>query len=225
MKKTLLAALIGCIAVSASAQNFATNYNIVSASYENFMTSGKGDLNEIIPGMNGFGIEYTHGLGLSKTLPLYLEAGLKFSMANGSKTYTDEYEDVIKSKMKATRLTIPVSLSYIFPINDDIAIMPYAGVDLRYYTSFKSKIELQYDGVSAESGWISLFGKEMEEDFGKKGTRFQAGWHIGVRGECKGWILGVGFGTEFTKILDTDIEGEKTSLSCGSLSVSLGYIF
>ncbi len=228
MKKLISLAVMATLAISASAQlasdmsmsetDAPRGYNLVSVSYDNTNLSGKHyDFNgKESMGLNGFGLEYTRGFGLSRSLPMYLEAGLKFNMGFGS--VTDEGYEL---KMQMMRLSIPVSYAWRFGVGEGMAVTPYAGIDFRFNLTGKAK-EIDPDGE--ESDWYSVFDKD---DMGEDGTwnRFQLGWHIGARFEYNRITLGVSYGTDFIKAFKYDEDGDKSHVSTGNLAVSLGYRF
>jgi len=236
MKKFITLAAVCGLAFSASAQlasdmdlktlDAPSSYNLVGISYDNTSLNGKnyefGD-NDKSLGLNGFGLEYVHGFSVSSTLPMYVEAGLKFSMGFGSKSEKENrYE--WKESYQMMRLSIPVSYAYRFNIGDGMSLTPYAGLDFRFNLTAKGKYEETYDGDTDEGDWVSFFD---EDKVGKDDTwnRFQMGWHIGARFEYSRIFLGVNYGTDFLKLYNYDESDGKAHINTGNLAVTVGYRF
>lgn len=233
MKKILLFGAMTAMALTASAQRAndadaswmndgqPSNYNLLSVSYDNTHLGfhEKGEPSDGI-GLNGFGLEYTHGFGLTKAYPMYLEVGIKWNMGFGSETYKD-YDDYEKEKYQLMRLSVPVSYAWRFGIGDDFSITPYTGIDFRFNTMGRCKWEEVYEGSKEESDWANLFDKD---DMGENGTwnRFQMGWHIGVRVEYSRAFFGINYGTDFIHIMKYD---DYFHVSSGNLALTLGYRF
>lgn len=225
MKKVISLAVMAMLAVSASAQlasdmsatdiDAPGSYNLVGVSYDNLRLSGKNyDFgNDKSWGLNGFGVEYTHGFSLSSSLPMYLEAGFKFNIGYGSKSIDEDYDDYsYKIKMQMMRLNVPVSYAWRFNVGDGMAVTPYAGLDFRFNVLGRIKAN--------DDEWMSVFN---EDDMGEDETwnRFQLGWHIGVGFNYKHLYVGVNYGTDFINAF----KYKKSSVSSGNLGITLGYTF
>lgn len=216
MKKSLLFAAACCLAFSASAQHASEmestsfgsgdqigNYNIVGISYDWTNVTAKEGGYDDSKALNGFGVEYIHGFPLSSSLPMYLEAGAKFSMG-----FMGEDEDW--SKVQLMRINVPVSFAWRFNLIDNITITPYVGVDFRVNCMAR-----QCDG---SGDWHSLFDEEQYDPTAK---RFQMGWHLGARVEYNRISLGVSGGTDFIDFYkDGDYKWQTSNLA-----VTVGYRF
>lgn len=228
MKKFLLLGAIAMVAFSVSAQRDNENnssridreqlssYNLIGVSYDNTHLGGKdyGYSDEESLSLNGFGLEYTHGFGLSRTLPMYLEIGLKWNMGFGA-WEPDDY-DYEKNSYQMMRFNVPVSYAWRFAIGENFSVTPYAGIDFRFNAMGRTKFELDdYE----EDEWVNLFDKD--DMYGDTWNRFQMGWHVGVRAEYSHVFLGVNYGTDFIKAYSK----HKSHVSTGNLNVSLGYRF
>lgn len=230
MKKVISLAIIAVSAMSVSAQlasdmslseiDAPGSYNLVGVSYDNTDLSGKNYTfnGKESMGLNGFGVEYTHGFGLTRSLPMYLEAGLKFNMGFGSNA-----DDGVKVKMQMARLSVPVSYAWRFGFGDGMAFTPYAGIDFRFNAIGRLKAE-NSDGD--ESDWMSVFDKEDMGGEDETWNRFQLGWHVGARFEYSSLFIGLNYGTDFIKAYnDTDDEGDKYHVSTGNFAVTVGFRF
>lgn len=227
MKKFVLAATIAALSLGASAQSSdaPASYSLAGISYDNTHLGGKnfefGSKESM--GLNGFGLEYTYGHRLSSTLPMYLEAGLKFNMGFGSVTESDEEEDY-KLSMQQMRFSLPISFAWRFNATENLAVTPYAGIDFRYNAMWRVKDEYESEGEKEEYDWVSLFDKDkIGED--ETWNRFQMGWHIGVRAEYNRVFLGLSYGTDFIHAFKYDEDGYKSHVSTGNLAVTVGYRF
>lgn len=230
MKKIISLAIIAASAMSVSAQlasdmslseiDAPSSYNLVGISYDNTNLSGKNYIfnGKESMGLNGFGVEYTHGFGLSRSLPMYLEAGLKFNMGFGSNT-----DDGDKLKMQMMRLSVPVSYAWRFGFGDGMAFSPYAGIDFRFNAVGKLKVE---NSAGNETEWVSVFDKDDMGGEDDTWNRFQMGWHIGARFEYSRVFLGVSYGTDFIKAYNyEDEDGDKYNVGTGNLAVTVGLRF
>lgn len=202
------------VETSSISNNHLSNYNLIGVSYDNTHLGGKnyGYSDEESLSLNGLGLEYIHGFGLSRSLPMYFETGLKWDMGFGAW----EPNDYEKNSYKMMRVNVPVSYAWRFNFGNDFTLTPYAGLDFRFNVLAKSKFEMEGN----EYDWINLFDKEK---VGENNTwnRFQFGWHVGVRAEYSHVFLGFSYGTDFIKAYSY----KKSQVSTGNLTVTLGYRF
>lgn len=173
---------------------------------------------------NGFSFGYNHAFSVSKSIPLFVEAGVGLQYATWSDDVTlygyDEYGDFIEAdgeqKINLFSLKVPVSLMYKWDIpSSKVSLIPFLGVTMRYNLSGKrndTADDYDYDED------LNLFD---EDDMGDKDytwKRFQLGWQIGVNARISNsFLLGVSYGTDFSEIVK---DGKlKTT------SVTVGYCF
>lgn len=177
----------------------------------------------------GFSIGYNKAFSVSKSSPLFLEAGVALQYSFNSEDYDDGYDDeTITQKTNFFSAKIPVSLMYKFDLpNSSVSLVPFVGVDFRFNISGKQKIEYDYDDDDyyyddyydddEDNYELDLFDKK---DMGKNNVwkRFQIGWHIGINAHLgENWLIGVSYGSDFSEI------AKKTKIS--TTSVTLGYRF
>lgn len=173
----------------------------------------------------GFSIGYNKAFSVSKSSPLFLEAGAALQYSFNSEDYDYEYDDEgFTQKTNFLSAKIPVSLMYKFDLpNSSVSLVPFVGVDFRFNISGKQKIEYNdddddyYYDDDEDNNEFDLFDKK---DMGKNGVwkRFQVGWHIGVNAHLgKNWLVGVSYGSDFSEI------AKKNKIS--TTSVTLGYRF
>lgn len=223
MKKIILLATVAlACSVSANAQNsYSGSYNRVSVSYNNTnlsmkMSEGGISLDHSVS-LNGVGLDYIHGFGLSKSLPLFLETGLKAKYSFGNDSF-DDFDGInieVEDKYKFFTFEVPVNLTYMFGVSSNVTIAPYAGINFKLHAS--GKVTEKYQGESEDT---NVFSKDDMED---TWNRFQMGWQVGVGAYFSDFYLGVGYGTDFIKLLNESKDGMK--INTGNLSVSLGYTF
>ena len=242
MKKArlLVAAALLAVATSASAQftnsssssssasvgsnegwsTFYVQYNPIKAHWED-------DGEDEDYSYNGITIGYSHAFSVSKSIPLFVEAGLGLQFAmykDDTEVYIEwedgndygYYSDDGTEKWNVFSAKVPVNLMYKWNIpGSNISLVPHLGVTFRYNIVGKQKIEADDDDV--ESLDNNLFD---EDDMGKdaKWNRFQVGWQIGVNAQFNNsWLVGVSYGTDFSEI------AENTKMK--TTSVTLGYCF
>ena len=175
-----------------SEQEVAPYYNRLSVGYNaTFMSAGG-----LSTTCNGFTAKYVHGFGLSKTIPLYLEAGLKLNMDFWSNTETNSGWGVTETdKFNMLYVGIPVNVAYRLSFNNNISLQPYTGINFRVNIYGQHTTEFSYKGEkeSKSESESLVFG-----DDGWK--RFQMGWQIGLGLNLKKFYLGFEYGLDFMKI-------------------------
>ncbi|WP_295728281.1 outer membrane beta-barrel protein [uncultured Muribaculum sp.] len=253
MKKVLfVAALLVAGASVASAEG----YNRVAVSYDHtnygFNKDLKGEEDGIKGfGLNGFGLNYIHGFGLSESLPMFLEVGGNVNFNFGSKDWGDKVESegfyvLPQRKFQNINLQVPVNFVYRFDMADGVSIAPYVGLNFKLHLTekFKTKIDTNipesaleaagYSKDDLESDWFSVLSKDdmakcydVEKDEADDLTwnRFQMGWHVGVGCNYQKYYLGVQFGTDFIPAYSYSGDGYKPKVNTTNLKVSLGYTF
>ena len=187
MKKFFVVLFALSMAYTAQAQNKFEGTNSVYLQYDAI------SLDEL--SLNGLGVGYTHSWGVDPHIPLYVQGGIGFQYAFGSKYGMD---------FTMYSLGIPVNIGYHFQISDNFGIGPYLGINVRYYLSGKA----DYEGVD-----IKLFDSD-EGDW----NAFAFGWQIGGKAVLKKFLFGISYGIDFTEMAE---DADKI----GSLKITLGYNF
>lgn len=184
----------------------------------------------------GFSLGYSRAISVTSSLPLFVEAGLGLQYSFDTKDLGEEYgiEDYYeyvdpKEKYSMLSAKVPVSLIYAFQIpNTSVALLPFAGIDLRYNIFGKKKTEWNLSG-EFEDYLEDYYGKDYfsdedcdlfdEKDMNKnEWKRFQIGWHIGLKARFNDkFMIGASYGTDFSEI------SKKTKIATGS--ITLGYTF
>lgn len=193
MKKTLLIAILGLMALVAKAQN--ENYNRIYIGYTPIMATDDDMWDDTFHGLN---VGYTKGLSLNGNVPLYLEVGanVQFNMYS-----EEEYDYAHDLTMTFLQAQIPVNVTYLFPLGDSgITLAPYAGLSAKFNILGKQKLENPNNGNSHK---VDLFSKDDMGDFAAK--RFQVGMQLGANitfGE--NWNLGIGYQRDLTSYMEED---------------------
>lgn len=195
MKKTLLIAISGLMALVAKAQN--ENYNRIYIGYTPIMATDDDMWDDTFHGLN---VGYTKGLSLNGNVPLYLEVGanVQFNMYS-----EEEYDYAHDLTMTFLQAQIPVNVTYLFPLGDSgITLAPYAGLSAKFNILGKQKLENPDNGNSHE---VDFFSKDdLGDDTAK---RFQVGMQLGANitfGE--NWNLGIGYQRDLTSYMEYDHE-------------------
>lgn len=155
--------------------------------------------------LQGFGIEYIRGFKVSKTKPMFVEAGATFNFTFG---------DVAGQSAQQFGLAIPISFAYKFNIKNKFSIKPYAGIDFKVGLLGRNKI-----GDDEDTEWFDWYDKENDEMGAYK--RFNLGWHIGVDFQYRRYILGLNFVSDITKVYS----GEFYKVKNPVIAIKLGYNF
>ncbi len=198
-----------------------THYNRLGISYNNDAYRNNWHDPEDNFTLNGFGINYTHGFPLSRSLPMFIETGANINF-NFGKPWEDsdkEYDYKEYLKMQNINLQIPINYVYRFNITDDFSIAPYLGLNLKLHLITQMKEVYIEDGDREESDWISLFDKDEIGD--DTYNRFQMGWHVGATFQYSRVSLGFQYGTDFIPVLKDDMD----KINTGSFRMTLGYNF
>ncbi len=218
--KTLLLAAAMMVCASASAQF--TNASSKKSSSSTEVTSGWNNLyvqynshkfndndNALFHkgSMDGFTIGYNRGIGLSSSMPLYLEVGGGLQYSTGSNNDVDVH---------LLSVVAPVSVLYHFSFpNSTIGIEPLAGLNFRY------------------NGWGEIKDDEDKGDpFSDDDTddnpanRFQVGLHLGVNAVFKKFVLGLKYNiglSNFWKVKGA--YKETTDIKFNTFTISAGFRF
>lgn len=195
MKKTLLIAILGLMALVAKAQN--ENYNRIYIGYTPIMATDDDIWDDTFHGLN---VGYTKGLSLNGNVPLYLEVGANVQFNLYSEEEYDYAHDLTMTFLQAQ---IPVNVTYLFPLGDSgITLAPYAGLSAKFNILGKQKLENPDNGNSHE---VDFFSKDdLGDDTAK---RFQVGMQLGANitfGEKLN--LGIGYQRDLTSYMEYDHE-------------------
>lgn len=256
-KVVLAAALISC-ASSASAQFTGGNvksgkssstvadtnpYNRLTLSYENVHLGANDKMegyfnDEDAVGLNGVGLEYTHGFSVSKTLPMFIEAGIKMQFATGSvgqdETINVEghrFDCEYIAKYQTLSFVVPINYTYRFPVGEDMNIAPYLGINFKVHGIGQYKEQIKFDDDDLQDAWDdskdkledwkNVFDKKDMGDKDATWNRFQMGWQIGLGFNVKSFYVGLQYGTDFIPAF----KYKKYAINTGTFSAKLGVCF
>lgn len=217
MKKLFALAFAATMSFGASAQLISSN-TMTERESNNYsrITFGYNSVNfndAIDESMSGVSLEWTKGISVSASLPLFIETGI-------GATYAWKSEDDIDNRFLS--IQVPVNLVYKYQLTDAINIAPFAGLYFRGNILAESEYEDEYD--SDKINWFDDF-----EDDGFGASRFSYGWQIGVGVEFKKFYLGLSYGSDLNKLIDIDEEygGEsfKASSKTGTFAAKIGFNF
>lgn len=216
--KTLLLAAALMVCASASAQF--TNASSKKSSSSTEVTSGWNNLyvqynshkfndndNELFHkgSMDGFTIGYNRGIGLSSSMPLYLEVGGGLQYSTGSNDDVDVH---------LLSVVAPVSVLYQFSFpNSTIGIEPLAGLTFRY------------------NGWGEIkddddkFDPFSKDDYDDPANRFQVGLHLGANAVFNKFVLGLKYNIGLTDFWKSKGYGESTNVKFNTFTISAGFRF
>lgn len=181
-------------------------------------------------GYNGFYIDWViQGTPLSRTIPLYLEWGLRFNAEFYSKD-----ENGFKTTANNMAIAVPLNLTYRLPLGDSgVKLSPYAGINFKVNVSGKQTSEYQveeehrgFEGTRHEFTYTTNSNQKIErnpyskDDMGSSDAtfkRFQMGWQIGANLDIKKFTIGLSYGTDFIQI------AKKVNTS--TFTVGIGFNF
>ena len=165
--------------------------------------------------LHGFALQYTHGFGLSKAYPMYIEVGARLGMGFYSSSIESKYEGYdaeMKGSLTSLNLTVPVNFAYRFGVGEGLAITPYTGLHLKanILANYKQTLSLSDDyDYADDDDTISLFDKD---DVGKDNAwaRVQFGWQIGAGLSYKAFYFGLEYGLDFNNLYKKCMSSDLT---------------
>lgn len=241
--KTLLfaAALMVCASASAqfttsssrssSSSQLERGWNSVYVQYNAQKFRGTDD-SDFLKSMNGVTVGYNRGIGLSSSIPLYLEIG-------GGVQYSAKSKDDVDFHLLSA--IVPVSVIYHFNIpNSIVAIEPLAGLNFRYniWGEIKDKSGdddgYRYSYDETEDNKTNIFSDKDTGD--NPAERFQVGVHFGVNVVFNKFVLGVKYNIALSNFWKYKYEPEndyyyhqqdnKTAdVKFNTFTISAGYRF
>lgn len=218
-------------------------YNRFSLSYDNTHLGCNDKMEEYFNGedamsLNGVGLEYIHGFSVSKTLPMFVETGIKAQFGVGSVSDYDkgnEADFILKAQQFS--FSVPVNFTYRFAVGNAISIAPYLGLNFKIHAMGRQKYSVKFDDEDDQEAfddmlewdddlaelleWRSVFDKKDMGDKDSTWNRFQMGWQIGVGLNAKAFYLGLQYGTDFISAF----KYKKYAINSGNFTLKIGYNF
>lgn len=153
-------------------------------------------------GLNGFGVNYIHGFGVSNKLPIFIETGIKMMAGFGEYEENGYYGE---GKFSTMNFSVPVNAAYKYSFsNGEMAVTPYLGLNFKLNVLAKVKSHGQATNLLKDSWGASVF---------------QAGWHVGVGYNYRMFYIGLEFGTDFNKF------AKRININSNNFSLGIGYNF
>lgn len=172
--------------------------------------------------LNAISLNWAKVTSLPVDLPLYLQygAGVQYAWMTDS-----ESEGDYSSKSTTSFLTakVPVNVMYYFQIPSmNIALLPYAGLNLQGHILGQQKYTVKYDGES-ESETISFFSKDDMDD--EPYNRFVVGWQIGAKVAFDKYIVGIAYEGPVTNLYKFNEDGVTAKMNSTQINISVGIKF
>lgn len=200
MKKIMMVAVMALMTMTAFAQFR------VEAGYLTAKLKADGDTSDALSSFKIGGYYMLNDIAIEKSV---VEAGVAFAMGSYK-----EKEDGVDVKSSYSNISIPVNVGYKIEIADEFSVRPYAGINLKFNTSLKEKMESH--GLSVT---IDYF--DVDDDEYLKANRFQFGGQVGGLVQYKQFTAGVQYQTDFTNLYkDSD---EKVTMP--NVAITVGMIF
>lgn len=160
----------------------------------------------------GLSLGFSHAFLVSNSVPLLVETGIGLQYSFYKEDITDEYgngDEEVKTNMFSAK--VPVHLLYDWKIsNSSVSIIPFAGLNMRFNISGKTKWEDEYYSKSA-----NLFDKKEMGGSEFVWKRFQIGWELGVKAKFNNkFLVGVSYGQDFSEIAKK-VKIHTTSITLG----------
>lgn len=205
------------------------SYNRVTLGYNPLTV--KYDIDDVSDDvLHGFTVGYTHGFGVSRKVPLFVELGARLNFATRKDNVDEEMEiedyglDLGTVRMSHLHLDVPVSLAYKWTMpNGKVSLTPYAGLALKFNLVMNEKADFGRDIERIEE----LLGYKIpdkfnyfdKDDVGKDmcWNRVQVGWQVGVGMDYKALYVGVHYGGDFGEVAE--------DVSTSNWAITLGYNF
>ncbi len=217
----LVAVALFISGAGASAQVMDEVINTADFTYSSFtLNAGVGDDDdEISTDMDAVSLNWAQARAILPSLPVYLQYGVGLQYAWDSDT---EKEDGYSYKSTMTFLTakVPVNVMYYFNVpTTEIALVPYAGINLQGHIIGQQKSTVKYDGDSQSSS-SSFFSKEDMED--EAFNRFVVGWQIGAKVAYKKYYVGIAYEGPVTNLYKYE---DIIKVNTNQINISFGIKF
>lgn len=156
--------------------------------------------------MDGVTVGYNRGIGLSKSVPLYLGVGGELQYSTGSNDDVDVH---------LLSLNVPVSVIYHFGFpNSTIGIEPLAGMNFRYNVWGEEKDDEDKYNLFNDDDWII-----------DPANRFQVGVHFGVNAVFNRFVLGLKYNIGLNDFWKIKTYNEDLHVKFNTFTVSAGFRF
>lgn len=187
MKKLLLLAIATIMSLGASAQLITSNtvtykkssgYNRIGVSYNSISSTAEGS-----ESVSGVSLAWTKGISVAQDIPLFVETGLGATYA---------FDD-----LNALIATIPLNVTYKWPVTESIKIAPLAGL------TFNGNITSDVDDMKF----------------------FTLGWQAGVNVEFGKFYVGLSYGGGLTDFVKYEDVYESYNYKLNNFAATIGLVF
>ena len=173
------------------------------------------DGNSVFTDMKAVSFNYwAPARAISTTHPVYLQygAGLQYAWQTDKESVGD-YS--VKSTTSFLTAKVPVNMIYHLDVpNTEIALLPYAGLNLQGHIIGQSKTTIKYDGES-ESQTLNFFS---DDDMDAAFNRLVVGWQIGAKAAINNYFVGIAYEGPVTNLLkdgDWKVNTNQINISIG----------
>lgn len=199
---TTMLAAFSTFPVRAAAPDLSTGYlNHVYVEFNpiRFIKSGHHDMKD------GFSVGYGRIIPLSKTVPIYVETGLKAQYITDKTHYSlysiDSYIET-ESRLKLITFKLPIVVGYDYSIGTTgLSVAPYVGTKVIYNA---------YGYIDSSSESLNIFSDKMVNPC----KRFQIELYGGFQIHYKHVFAGIAYGKSLTE-LQKDVKVSITSFTLG----------
>lgn len=156
-------------------------------------------------GFSGFSLGYSRSIGLSSTIPVFIEPAVAIQFSTKKEGYFNYYDHYKTSaRLNLLSLKLPVNVIYEYDLSSmPVSLMPFAGITLRGNVWGEINDDGDHDNI-------------FDDDYGWK--RIQVGWQVGIKAKInQKYVVGGSFGTDFNDIC------KHVKVHTGT--IMLGYIF
>ncbi|MDE6338267.1 MAG: outer membrane beta-barrel protein [Muribaculaceae bacterium] len=199
LKKSILVSAALLVATSAMAESYdrvGVSYNNDCYRYSNnYYKNDKSSTKA-----NGIGLNYVHGFGLHKRLPMFLEVGgsLNYNYKDDVRSYeSNEITIDHEFQFHNIYLTIPVNFAWKFDFAKDFYITPYTGIDFKLNCLVRERQTKSVDGITYSKYWVDWLTRDKKKGPASHWSVFQMGWHIGSTFGWRQFSLGVQYEIDF----------------------------
>ena len=194
--------------------------------------------NKMYPIKNGLTLGYLRGTNIVKSLPLFVEYGANLQWTFGRSRTDWDYTD-LSTRFNMLSINVPVNVAFRFSFfNDDFSVTPYLGLNMRFnvvgvtkhkyddYAGDGEEVTIRYNMFSEEDELEEVSDGVYKTGMGEGCAlkRFQVGFNCGVAFSYREYSFGVGYVTDFNKIVKPDVDDPITG-RMGVTTISVGYNF
>lgn len=189
MKKLLVLAVLACVAMTTAVAQIRVEAGYLTTKEK----AESGDPSDASASLKLGGYYMMNDLVIEKSV---VECGVTFTM--GSRK-----EDGVK--LKYSNLAIPVNAGYKIEIADEFSVRPYAGINLKFNTSYKFDDESLFDDVN----------DALDPN------RFQLGGQLGAVVQWKNYTAGYQYQHDFSALYTIPVADEKVKTFNSAITVGI----